>query len=133
MDLSVVKFDENGLVPAIVQDVDSGQVLMMAFMSPEAFQETLSSGVAVFFSRSRGRLWRKGERSGHRLLVREVRVDCDADAVLLRVEAQGAGTCHEGYRSCFFRRLDPEGRPEVAEAPSFDPAAVYGTAEKEDR
>ena len=122
-----------GLVPVIVQDAGTGQVLMMAFMNPEAFQETLSSGQAVFFSRSRKRMWRKGEQSGHRLLVREVKVDCDADAVLLRVEAQGAGTCHEGYRSCFYRRLDPEGRPEVAEAPTFDPAAVYGAAEEKDR
>jgi len=122
-----------GLVPAIVQDQGTGQVLMMAFMNPEAFQETLGSGLAVFYSRSRKRLWRKGEQSGHRLLVREIKVDCDADAVLLRVEAQGGGTCHEGYRSCFFRRLDPDGRPEVVEPPTFDPAAVYGAAEEEDR
>ncbi len=127
----LLEYDKlGGLVPAIVQDERTGQVLMVAFMNREAFEETLSSGQAVFYSRSRRQLWRKGEQSGHRLLVREIKVDCDADAVLLRVEAQGAGTCHEGYRSCFFRRLGPDGRPEVVESQSFDPAAVYGAAEE---
>jgi phosphoribosyl-AMP cyclohydrolase len=113
-----------GLVPAIIQDSSTGQVLMLGFMNDEAFAETRRTGEAVFFSRSRNRLWRKGESSGHVLRVKEIRIDCDADALLLRVEPLGPGVCHEGYRSCFFRRIDESGVRTV-DAQTFDPAKVY--------
>jgi phosphoribosyl-AMP cyclohydrolase len=100
-------FDKaGGLVPAIAQDADSGAVLMMAWMNREAYEETLRTGRAVYFSRSRSRLWRKGEESGHVQEVREVLIDCDADTVLLKVHQIGGAACHEGYRSCFFRRVE---------------------------
>jgi phosphoribosyl-AMP cyclohydrolase len=113
-----------GLVPAIAQDADSGQVLMLAWMNREAFEETLRTGRACYFSRSRGRLWRKGEESGHVQEVREVLVDCDADTVLLKVKQVGGAACHEGYASCFFRRVEGDGLRVVAER-VFDPRAVY--------
>lgn len=119
-----------GLVPAIVQDQRTGDVLMLGFMNAEALAETQRTGEVVFFSRSRNRLWRKGESSGHVLRLRELRVDCDADTLLLRVEAIGPGVCHEGYRSCFFRRLDSTGQPQVVETPSFSPEQVYSTESK---
>lgn len=123
MDLNFDKL--GGLVPAVIQDHRSGRVLMLGFMNREAFERTLASGFATFYSRSRGKLWLKGETSGHRLAVKEIFTDCDADAVLLRVEALGPGVCHQGYRSCFFRRLQ-DGRWEPTEKPSFDPREVYG-------
>ena len=113
-----------GLVPAIAQDAATGQVLMLAWMNREAFEETLRTGRAVYFSRSRNRLWRKGEESGNVQQVREVYVDCDADTVLLKVHQVGGAACHEGYPSCFFRRLKG-GELEVVGARVFDPAAVY--------
>lgn len=115
-----------GLLPAIIQDDLSGDVLMLGFMNAEAFQLTRSTGEVVFFSRSRNRLWKKGESSGHVLKVREVKVDCDADALLIRVNPLGPGVCHEGYRSCFFRRLDNHGEAEIAAPRTFSPEAVYG-------
>ena len=118
----------NGLVPAIVQDHASGDVLMLGFMNEEALAETHRTRQAVFFSRSRNRLWRKGESSGHLLKVRELRVDCDSDTLLLRVEAIGPGVCHEGYRSCFFRRLENDGTATVTEHRAFDPAKIYGSS-----
>ena len=124
MELDFSKLD--GLLPAVVQDARSGEVLMVGFMNPEAYAATLESGEVTFFSRSRGKLWRKGEQSGHRLLVREVRVDCDADTLLVRVEVSGPGVCHEGYRSCFYRRLARDGSVTVAAERVFDPAKVYG-------
>ncbi len=123
MDLNFEKL--GGLVPAIVQDHRTGRVLMVGFMNSEAFRRTVETGQATFYSRSRGKLWLKGETSGHRLLVREIYTDCDQDAVLLKVEALGPGVCHEGYESCFFRRLE-DGRWQVAEPRSYDPAQVYG-------
>jgi phosphoribosyl-AMP cyclohydrolase len=117
---------QGGLVPAVVQDHRSGEVLMLGFMNQQAYAETRATGIVTFFSRSRGKMWRKGEQSGHVLQVREVRVDCDADAVLVRVEPVGAGVCHEGYRSCFFRRLEADGSAPVVEERTFDPGAVYG-------
>ena len=114
-----------GLVPAIVQDAGSGEVLMLGFMNEQAYAETRASGEVTFFSRTRGKLWHKGEQSGHTLRVREVRVDCDDDAILLRVDPVGPGVCHEGYRSCFFRRVETDGAAEVASERTFDPAAVY--------
>lgn len=124
MDLDFEKLD--GLIPAIVQDARTGEVLMLGFMNEEAYAETRSTGAVTFFSRSRGKLWRKGEQSGHVLRVREMRVDCDLDAILVRVDPIGPGVCHEGYRSCFFRRIDENGDAEIVEERAFDPAAVYG-------
>ncbi len=118
-----------GLVPAIIQDECTGDVLMLGFMNAESFAETRRTGEAVFFSRSRNKLWKKGESSGHVLRVREIRVDCDADALLVRVEAIGPGVCHEGYWSCFFRKLDPDGSARVIAERTFAPEKVYG-AEK---
>lgn len=116
---------QDGLVPAIVQDSKTGKVLMLGYMNGEAFERTLKSGQVTFYSRSRQKLWTKGETSGHRLLVRDVRVDCDQDALLIQAELTGPGCCHMGYQSCFFRRVTPEGEEIVAER-EFDPAAVYG-------
>ena len=113
------------LVTAIAQDAATDQVLMLAHMNREAWEETLATGRAVYFSRSRGRLWRKGEESGNVQLVREIFLDCDADAVLLKVEQLGGAACHEGYPSCFFRQITPEGVRIVADR-VFDPTAVYG-------
>jgi len=118
-----------GLVPAIIQDDGTGEVLMLGFMNPESLAETQRTGDAVFFSRSRNRLWKKGESSGHVLRVREMRVDCDADALLVRVEAVGPGVCHEGYRSCFFRKLEPDGSAEIIAERTFAPEKVYGPEE----
>ena len=115
----------DGLVPAIAQDAATGEVLMMAYMNAESYDETLATGRAVYFSRSRKKLWRKGEESGNVQLVRSVHVDCDVDTILLKVEQIGGAACHEGYTSCFFRRVTPDGL--VAEGQRvFDPAVVYG-------
>jgi len=117
----------DGLLPAIVQDADSGEVLMLAYMNAESFSETLRTGRAVFYSRSRKQLWRKGEESGHVQLVREVLVDCDLDTILLKVHQVGGAACHEGYRSCFYRQVTPQGLKVIAER-VFDPAVVYKKA-----
>ncbi len=113
-----------GLVPAVAQDADTGAVLMLAWMNREAYEETLRTRRAVYFSRSRNRLWRKGEESGHWQEVREVYVDCDADTVLLKVHQVGGAACHEGYASCFFRRVEPDGLRVTGEK-VFDPKQVY--------
>src|SRR5579872_3113582 len=126
MDLDFQKSD--GLVTAVIQDYTSGRVLMVGFMNQEAFQKTVETGFATFYSRSRRKLWLKGETSGHRLVVKEISTDCDRDAVLVRVEALGPGVCHNGYRSCFYRRLEG-GRWVESEARTYDPAAVYGGKE----
>ena len=112
------------LLPAIAQDHATGEVLMLAYMNQEAFEKTLQSGQAVYFSRSKGRLWRKGEESGHVQLVRQVLVDCDRDTILLRVEQQGPGSCHMGYKSCFFREFS-EGGLKVIQERAFDPDQTY--------
>ena len=114
----------DGLLPAIAQDASSGRVLMLAWMNEQAFRETLSEGFATYYSRSRGRLWRKGETSGHRQRVVEVRVDCDGDTILLRVRQVGAA-CHEGFESCFFRQISADGTAHVTERRLVDPASVY--------
>jgi phosphoribosyl-AMP cyclohydrolase len=111
-------------VTAVAQDSSTGEILMVAHMNRAAWEETLATGQAVYFSRSRGRLWRKGEESGNVQKVRSVRVDCDGDAVLLVVDQIGGAACHEGYRSCFFRQVTPDGLKVVAER-VFDPAVVY--------
>jgi len=113
-----------GLVAAIAQDADSGQVLMIAWMNREAWEETLRSKRAVYYSRSRGKLWRKGEESGHVQEVREVYVDCDADTILLKVKQVGGAACHEGYASCFFRKVEGDDVKVVGER-VFDPKQVY--------
>ncbi len=120
-----------GLVPAIIQDHHSGAVLMLGFMNDVSLAETQRSGEVVFFSRSRNKLWKKGESSGHVLRVCEVRVDCDADALLVRVEAVGPGVCHEGYRSCFFRALESDGTAKITEERTFAPEEVYGQEKQE--
>jgi phosphoribosyl-AMP cyclohydrolase len=120
-----------GLVPAIIQDEASGDVLMLGFMNRESYDETRRTGEVVFFSRSRNKLWKKGESSGHVLQVRDVRVDCDADALLVRVNAIGPGVCHEGYRSCFFRSMDESGVPRVVAEQAFEPDAVYRAPESD--
>ena len=114
-----------GLVPVIIQDERTGDVLMLGFMNAEALAETQRTGEVVFFSRSRNKLWKKGETSGHVLRVRELRVDCDADALLVRVEMVGPGVCHEGYRSCFFRTLETDGNAEVIAERTFEREKVY--------
>ncbi|WP_184308870.1 phosphoribosyl-AMP cyclohydrolase [Aporhodopirellula rubra] len=116
---------EDRLLPAIAQDARSGRVLMLAWMNLEAWTETMQTGRAVYFSRSRGKLWRKGETSGHQQIVRSVQVDCDADTILLHVDQTGAA-CHEGYASCFFRNVDSDGSVDVREPRLVDPADVYG-------
>ena len=112
-----------GLLPAIAQDADSGEVLMLAYMNAESFAETVRTGQAVYFSRSRGRLWRKGEESGHTQQIKQILIDCDGDTILLKVKQRGVA-CHEGYKSCFFRELSPTGPRIVAER-LVDPADVY--------
>ena len=116
---------QGGLLPAIAQDAKSGRVLMMAWMNEDAWKETMATGNAVYFSRSRAALWRKGETSGHQQKVMEIQVDCDADTILLHVQQHGAA-CHEGYESCFFRRVDEDGKTRVIEDRLVDPEAVYG-------
>jgi phosphoribosyl-AMP cyclohydrolase len=123
--INEVKFDAKGLVPAIIQDAATGQVLMVAYMNRRALQETLRTGKAHFYSRSRKKLWLKGETSGHFQRVKSVRLDCDGDAVLVGVLQKG-GACHTGYRSCFFRRLQAaRGRWTLSGKKVFDPDAVY--------
>jgi phosphoribosyl-AMP cyclohydrolase len=120
-----IDFDKGGgLVPAIAQDADTGAVLMLAWMNREAYEETVRTRRAVYFSRSRNRLWRKGEESGNVQEVREIFIDCDADTVLLKVHQIGGAACHEGYSSCFFRRVDGDELKVVGER-VFDPKAVY--------
>lgn len=114
----------DGLLPAIAQDAETGEVLMLAYMNRESYEETLRTGRAVYFSRSRGKLWRKGEESGHVQHVKAVLIDCDADTILLKVEQVGGAACHTGYRSCFYRQITPQGVQLVGEL-VFDPQQVY--------
>lgn len=109
--LKAVRFDEHGLIPAIAQDASDGTILMVAWMNAEALAETVTSGRAVYWSRSRQRLWRKGEESGHVQRVHEIRLDCDEDVILLKVTQESGIACHTGRRSCFFQRLDTTGEP----------------------
>lgn len=124
MKLDFDKF--GGLVPAVIQDHQSGRVLMVGFMNDEAFRKTVETGFATFYSRTRNKLWMKGESSGHRLVVKEIRTDCDQDTVLVSVEALGPGVCHEGYQSCFFRRLASD-EWVVTDKRAYDPDQVYGS------
>ena len=120
-----------GLAPAVIQDHSSGEVLMLGFLNSEALERTQRTGEVHFFSRSRERLWKKGETSGHALRVREILVDCDADSLLIRVEPLGPGVCHEGYRSCFFRALDKDGTTRIIAERVFAVEDVYGQKEAE--
>jgi len=113
-----------GLLPAIVQDCETGQVLMLAYINELAWQKTLETGKAHYWSRSRNKIWLKGESSGHVQLVREIYVDCDRDTVVFKVEQVGRAACHKGYRSCFFRRLT-DGELQIVEERIFDPKEVY--------
>jgi phosphoribosyl-AMP cyclohydrolase len=114
----------NGLVPAIVQDFETGEVLMLAFMNKEAWESTLSTGRATYFSRSRQKLWIKGETSGHVQVVREIRIDCDNDSVLLKIKQVGNAACHTGYKSCFHKKIE-NGSVKIIGKPLFDPEEVY--------
>ena len=124
-----LKFQDN-LIPAIVQDATTGDVLMLGYMNDEAYQKTLATGFVTFFSRSRQKLWTKGETSGHRLKVHDVRVDCDKDALLVRAELAGPGCCHMGYRSCFFRKVTAESEEVIAKQ-EFNPDDVYSGSKQE--
>lgn len=124
--LNEIKWSEDGLVPAIAQDADSGDVLMLAWMNREALALTAQEGRAVYWSRSRRRLWRKGEESGHVQVVSDIRLDCDNDVVLLAVEQKGGIACHTGRRRCFYKQLREDGWAAV-EPVLKDPGAIYGS------
>ncbi len=118
-------FDKvDGLLPVIAQEAKTGDVLMMAYMNEKAYDETLATGRAVYFSRSRQKLWRKGEESGNVQIVKEIYIDCDRDTLLLKVEQIGDAACHTGFRSCFYRQITPDGIVEKGER-IFDPEKVY--------
>ena len=120
-----LNFDKmDGLVPAIVQDYETGEVLMLAFMNQDSWEATLASGKATYYSRTRQNLWIKGKTSGNTQIVKEISIDCDDDTVLLKVEQIGGAACHTGYKSCFFKRVD-DGSVKVVGTPIFDPEEVY--------
>lgn len=125
LDLQQLKWDGAGLIPAVVQDTQ-GEVLMVAYMNPQALAETIETGFATYYSRSRQTMWRKGESSGHRQRVVEMRIDCDLDCIVLKVE-QAGGACHTGFYSCFYRRIEA-GKITIVAEPIFDSAAVYSNA-----
>lgn len=128
--LEAVKWDSDGLVPAIAQDAADGRVLMVAWMNREALRLTAGEGYAVYWSRSRGRLWHKGEESGNRQSVKEIRLDCDNDVIILQIEQIGGIACHTGRRSCFFQRLE-DGEWKTVEPVLKDPAQMYGKGRDE--
>ncbi|WP_027358911.1 phosphoribosyl-AMP cyclohydrolase [Desulforegula conservatrix] len=113
-----------GLIPVIAQDYATGEVLMLAYINEEAWTKTLETGKMTYFSRSRNKLWLKGESSGHVQIVKEIRIDCDSDTVLVKVEQLGGAACHEGYKSCFFRKVE-NGKLNIADKLVFDPKEVY--------
>ena len=120
-----IDFDKmGGLIPAIIQDNDTGEVLMLGFMNRQAWENTLATGKATFFSRTRNKLWIKGETSGNVQIVKEIRIDCDNDTVLLKIDQVGGAACHTGYKSCFFRKME-NGELKTIGAPIFDPNEVY--------
>jgi phosphoribosyl-AMP cyclohydrolase len=119
-------FSKNDLIPVIAQDFKSGDVLMLAYMNRDAYEETLRTGRVCYYSRSRQKLWRKGEESGNVQQLKQIYFDCDADTLLVKVEQFGGAACHEGYRSCFFREINPQTRNvEIVGERLFDPAEVY--------
>ena len=113
------------MIPAVAQCHRTGRVLMLTYMNEEAWKETLATGRAVYYSRSRNRLWRKGEESGHFQQVHAIQLDCDRDTILLQVEQVGGAACHEGFPSCFFRKRQPDGSIMIVEERVFDPSKVY--------
>lgn len=124
--LDAIRWNSDGLVPAIAQDADTGDILMMAWMNRESLRLTVAEGQAVYWSRSRGQLWRKGESSGHQQLIRDIRLDCDEDVILLKVEQKGGIACHTGRRSCFYRTLK-DGQWQAVDPVIKDPDAIYGS------
>jgi phosphoribosyl-AMP cyclohydrolase len=123
--LDELLWDKDGLIPAIAQDAVSGDVLMFAWMNRDALARTVETGEAVYFSRSRGKLWHKGEESGHTQKIREIRIDCDNDVVLLKIEQVGGIACHTGRRSCFFQKYLADGRWEAVDPVLKDPKEIY--------
>ncbi|KAB2969533.1 phosphoribosyl-AMP cyclohydrolase [Zoogloea sp.] len=123
--LDELLWDKDGLIPAIAQDAATGDVLMFAWMNRDALARTVETGEAVYFSRSRGRLWHKGEESGHTQKIREIRIDCDNDVVLLKIEQVGGIACHTGRRSCFFQKYYADGRWEAVDPVLKDPKDIY--------
>lgn len=119
-----MKFDDKGLITAIAQDAENGEVLMLAFMNEESLKLTIETGIAHYYSRSRNKLWKKGESSGHMQHVKELRVDCDQDAVLMKIEQVG-GACHVGFRSCFYRKIEKDGSLVESGNKVFDPNEKY--------
>lgn len=132
IEVGPIRFDASGLIPVVAQDEATEDVLLLAYMNEEALRRTLAEGILVLWSRSRGRIWRKGEQSGHTLQVSELRVNCEGNSLLARVRTEGPGACHEGYRTCYFSRVavDSDGAfgAQIVEEQTFDPEAVYGTS-----
>lgn len=124
--MNLLKFDDKNLIPAVVQDHKDGTVLMVAYMNKEAVRRTLKLKKSVFWSRSRKSFWLKGESSGNVQKVKEIRIDCDGDCLVVKVEQIGKAACHTGHRSCFFRKAGPTGTLTVTGKPVFDPKKVYG-------
>ena len=124
MELDFAK--EGGLIPAVAQDAENGDVLMLAYINEESWNETLKSGCATYWSRSRKKLWKKGEESGNTQIIKEILVDCDNDAVVFKIEQIGGAACHMGYKSCFFTKLKKDGSTEIIGERVFDPDEVYG-------
>ena len=123
-----IRFNERGLVPVVVQEATTGAVLLLAYMNAEALAATLRTGRAHFWSRSRGRLWRKGESSGREQIVEALYINCEQNSLLLRVHQQGGAACHTGHGTCYYRKLAPDGSWQVVEERVFDPTRVYGHA-----
>jgi len=123
--LDELAWDKDGLIPAIAQDAETNDVLMFAWMNRDALARTVETGEAIYFSRSRGRLWHKGEESGHTQKIREIRIDCDNDVVLLKIEQVGGIACHTGRRSCFFQKYLADGRWEAVDPVLKDPKDIY--------
>ncbi len=124
--LDDLKYDADGLIPAIIQDVDTHEVLMMAYMNRTSLAESVKTGKTHFWSRSRQKYWMKGETRGHTQEIQEISTDCDADTLLIKVKQSGAA-CHEGYKSCFYRRYESDGKWKIVARRVFDPRDVYGT------
>jgi phosphoribosyl-AMP cyclohydrolase len=125
IDPGMLRFDADGLIPAVVQESVTGNVVLLAFMNAEAIERTFATREAYFWSRSRRKLWRKGESSGHVLSVEQVLVNCECNSLLLRVSLAGPGACHEGYRTCFYREIQPDGALHIIAEQAFDPSEVY--------
>jgi phosphoribosyl-AMP cyclohydrolase len=124
--MKTLNFDKmSGLIPAIAQDYKTGEVLMLAFMNQQAWETTLNTGKATYWSRTRQELWVKGQTSGHQQIVKEIRIDCDEDTVLLKIEQLGGATCHTGHRSCFHKEIE-DGSVKIIGEPVFDPKEIYG-------